>query len=117
MSEPQPTELRRLPEEGALRITWSDDHVSQYDYRYLRGYCPCAACQGHTNQAIHFHPPAEGVHPVSIEPVGNYAVSFHWSDGHGTGIYRFDLLRRLCPCGRHAGDEEATPPIERADSY
>jgi DUF971 family protein len=38
------------------------------------------------------------VTPVSIEPVGNYGISIHWSDGHGTGIYRFDFLRRICPC-------------------
>ena len=35
-----------------------------------------------------------------IEPVGNYAIGFRWSDGHVTGIYTFDYLRSLCP-----GDE------------
>ena len=34
----------------------------------------------------------------TIEPVGNYAVCFRWSDGHMTGIYTFDYLRSLCPC-------------------
>lgn len=113
MGEPHPTEVRRLPDEGRLRVTWSDGHVGEYDYTYLRGYCPCAGCQGHTNEAIRFQAPAGDVRPEAIEPVGNYALSFHWSDGHGTGIYRFDLLRRICPCPACAGDPEATPPVPR----
>jgi DUF971 family protein len=119
----RPTEVRRLPDEGRLRITWSDGHVGEYDYEYLRGYCPCAACQGHTNEAIRFHSPPEGaggeggLYPESIQPVGNYALSFHWSDGHDTGIYRFDFLRRICPCDGCRGSAETTPPIERKDRY
>jgi DUF971 family protein len=27
-----------------------------------------------------------------IEPVGQYAVQLHFSDGHATGIYSWDLL-------------------------
>lgn len=113
MPEVSPTEVRRLSEEGRLRITWSDRHVGEYDYDYLRGYCPCAGCQGHTADAIRYHPPAGSVTPESIEPVGHYALSIRWSDGHATGIYRFDLLRRLCPCPACAGDPKATPPVER----
>jgi DUF971 family protein len=30
-----------------------------------------------------------------ISIVGRYALNFHFSDGHETGIYSFDLLRRL----------------------
>ncbi|MEE3220467.1 MAG: gamma-butyrobetaine hydroxylase-like domain-containing protein, partial [Planctomycetota bacterium] len=29
------------------------------------------------------------------EPVGNYAYSIKFSDGHDTGIFQFDLLREL----------------------
>jgi DUF971 family protein len=27
--------------------------------------------------------------------VGNYAVQIHWSDGHSSGIYTWDTLRRV----------------------
>lgn len=94
-----------------MRITWSDGHSGEYPYAYLRGYCPCAMCQGHSSRAIGFHRPASGVHPGAIEPVGNYAVAIRWSDGHGTGIYRFDFLRRLCPCPACPGDVEGTPEV------
>jgi DUF971 family protein len=40
----------------------------------------------------------EGIHPAEISPVGNYAIQIVWSDGHSTGIYSFDLLRKICPC-------------------
>lgn len=98
LPEPYPSEIRRLPEENRLRVLWEDGHVSHYDYGYLRGFCPCAVCQGHDNDAVVFHPPPAQVTPSSIEPVGNYGISILWSDGHATGIYRFDFLRQLCPC-------------------
>jgi DUF971 family protein len=98
-----PTEIRRLPEERRLRILWSDGHAGEYDYDYLRGYCPCAACQGHVAVAIRFQPPPRPVSPESIRPVGNYGISIQWSDGHATGIYRFEFLREICPCEVCAG--------------
>ena len=36
--------------------------------------------------------------------VGNYAVQFLWSDGHYTGIYPFDMIRRVFPCEPPGGD-------------
>lgn len=98
MNPPIPTEIRRFPDEGKLRITWSDGHEAFYDYDYLRGYCPCAGCQGHSVSEIEFKPPPKPVRATTIEPVGNYAISILWSDSHATGIYRFDFLREICPC-------------------
>ncbi len=104
---PYLTEARRLPDSRQLRLTWSDGHSAEYDYDYLRGFCPCAGCQGHSGLKIRFLPPAQPVAPATIKPVGNYAISILWSDGHGTGIYRFDFLRRICPCEKCGG-----PPQE-----
>ena len=108
-STPEPilTEARRLPETNALRLTWSDGHSAEYPYDYLRGWCPCAACQGHSNLKIHFRPAGVPVSAGSIQPVGNYAISIAWSDGHGTGIYRYGFLRDLCPCPACGGPGEA----------
>jgi DUF971 family protein len=30
-----------------------------------------------------------------MKPIGNYAYAIQFSDGHDTGIYTFELLRRL----------------------
>ncbi len=92
------TEIRRLDEERQLRLTWSDGHSADFDFDYVRGYCPCAGCQGHGSMRVDFQQPPEPVRPEKIEPVGNYAISIVWSDHHATGIYRFDFLRDLCPC-------------------
>ena len=32
---------------------------------------------------------------LGMKPVGNYAYTIHFSDGHDTGIFQFDLLREL----------------------
>jgi DUF971 family protein len=89
------TEVRRLPDRRRLRLTWNDGHSAELDYDLLRGYCPCATCQGHGPAAVAFHRPPRPVTPVDIEEVGNYAISIGWSDRHATGIYRFDFLREL----------------------
>jgi len=97
MSE-QLIEIHRIPGQRRMRLSWSDGHVAEFDYDYARGYCPCAACQGHAGFSIEFNPPESPVDLASIMPVGNYGVSFVWTDGHATGIYRFDFLRSICPC-------------------
>lgn len=89
------TEVERLPEQGRLRLVWEDGFSAELEYRTLRGFCPCAGCQGHGTGEVEFKPPPGPIQPLSIRPVGNYAISIQWSDGHDTGIYRFDFLRRL----------------------
>ena len=86
------------PEELAIR--WADDHESVYAVRALRLACPCASCidewTGEERLDEARVPP--DVRPVSIHPVGRYAIQIEWSDGHSTGIYTFERLRSLCPC-------------------
>jgi len=37
----------------------------------------------------------DGVVPVRIRPMGNYAVAMDWSDGHKASIYTYDTLDKL----------------------
>ena len=85
-------------------IDWGDGHKGIYPHTVLRGYCPCAGCQGHSG-TISFVESSGGLQLEldQIEPVGNYALHFEWSDGHTTGIYSFDYLRRICPCATCSG--------------
>jgi len=106
------TEIRRLPEERRLRLTWDDGHSAEMEYDYLRGYCPCAGCQGHGTGEVEFKPPAQPVEPLDIRPVGNYAISIQWSDAHDTGIFRFDFLRQICPCEDCVGKTGLDVPPE-----
>jgi hypothetical protein len=41
--------------------------------------------------------------------VGNYAVRFDWTDGHGTGIFAFTALRHSCPCS--TCNPDGPPPL------
>jgi DUF971 family protein len=55
---------------------------------------------------------AAGLERVAVDPVGNYALHFEWSDGHSTGIYTFDHLRKLCPCPQCCPEGLEEPPQE-----
>ena len=76
-----------------FEITWADGQTLPVPHRVLRGYCPCAGCQGHAS-GIRFQ---EAGDPElrEISQVGNYALELGWGDGHATGIYTFRYLRRL----------------------
>jgi DUF971 family protein len=99
-----PTEINHIKAAGVVRITWDDGHVGEYPQEYLRGYCPCALCQGHGSGVKFVSVP--GATLQEIRPVGNYAIEFRWQDGHSTGIYTYDYLRALCPCPSCEKSEE-----------
>lgn len=79
-------------------IDWADGHKSVYPHAILRGYCPCAGCQGHTGTIRFIEPSATQQDLEDLEVVGNYALRLQWFDGHGTGLYSYRYLRALCRC-------------------
>jgi DUF971 family protein len=97
-----PTKLE-LTADGRLQIAWSDGQVRQYTIRQLRDHCPCATCREQRN--VPPSPPdqlnvislaeAQPLKITGMQPVGNYAYSIDFSDGHSTGIYTLELLREL----------------------
>jgi len=100
---PEPVEVRH--ETGARRLTvqWDDGHSSAYAYDYLRSWCPCASCQGHQPNARYLD--LSGQELTRVDPVGNYALSPVWQDGHDTGLFTFRFLRGLCPCDDCGGEK------------
>ncbi len=103
-----PTEINYNKAKGVIRISWDDGHVGEYTGQYLRGYCPCALCQGHGTGKNFIAVPDAQIQ--EIRAVGNYAVEFSWNDGHSTGIYSYDYLRALCPCD--ACDKQRLNPTQ-----
>ena len=72
----------------------------------------CAACVEEftgRRKIVHGSIPST-VERVGVSPVGNYALQFSWSDGHDTGIYTFDYLRKLCPCPQCRPQGLEAPP-------
>lgn len=99
MNEFVARDVRIENETSLVRITWADGRESRLPVRRLRGYCPCAECQGHGGEIRWVENQTAGI--FGAEPVGRYAIQFSFSDGHSTGIFRWETLRRLDP------DEEA----------
>ncbi len=81
-------------------IEWTDGHVSRWRLSHLRRNCPCASCIDEWTGAPILKPESvsDTLTAKSIESVGRYALTIHFSDGHTTGIYSFPLLRKLCQC-------------------
>ncbi len=89
----RPLQIRAPHGATLFEISWSDGAAHRIPNEILRGYCPCAGCQGHSGE-IRFQ---EGRNSEirEIKPVGNYALSLTWGDAHDTGIYSFEFLHRL----------------------
>lgn len=91
-----PTKIEKIGDEG-LRITWEDGRQSRYEFRALRLACPCALCRDEwTGRPLldAATVPAD-LKASRAELIGNYALAFAFSDGHSTGVYTFELLRKL----------------------
>ena len=109
-----PVELEKT-DDRSLLIRWSDDVEQKTSFRKLRDNCRCANCIDKRMKAINevSSQTPDGkkklsnalpvlsqaqTMPLTIEkmhPVGNYAYSIHFSDGHSAGIFTFELLRSL----------------------
>ncbi|MCB9661613.1 MAG: DUF971 domain-containing protein [Sandaracinaceae bacterium] len=88
-----PVELRAPIGAVQLEIDWEDGATTILPHRYLRGFCPCAGCQGHSGP-ISFMDGGD-LRLVDVSEVGQYAIKLIWGDGHNTGLYGFAYLRAL----------------------
>lgn len=85
-----------------LGVRWSDGTESVIPLDVMRRACPCAQCAGEPDVTGAVRRPLQA--PVlgdqsfevrGLERIGSYAVAVEWGDGHRTGIFSWDLLRRL----------------------
>ena len=116
----KPTDVKIHVSSGAgVDITWSDGHISHYDFPYLREHCPCATCNDEREKKRAVAPagPALAAALPMFKPkaraqkataVGNYAIQITFTDGHATGIYSYEHLRSICPCAECASAFRAT---------
>lgn len=97
MATPHPTQLTYSEDDERLSIDFSDGFSHDYDVKLLRGYCPCAHCQGHGGEMLEFNPIQweKQIQIDDVSQVGAYAICLAWADGHSTGVYSFELLRTL----------------------
>jgi len=95
----RPADLQLIGAE--LAVKWDDGTESFIPLETLRRACPCAGCHG--EQDIFgkvYKGPDRVLTPgafqlVRLAHVGGYAVQPFWSDGHSSGLFSFDYLRRV----------------------
>jgi DUF971 family protein len=80
-----------------IAIKWSDDTETHYTAAQLRRSCPCAGCVNEWTGERMLEPGkiADDLTISHTSIVGRYALNFHFSDGHDTGIFSFNYLREL----------------------
>jgi DUF971 family protein len=94
----QPADVQQIGEE--LAIKWEDGSESFISLEKLRRACPCADCKGEMDVMGNLYKRPErpltsaAFRLVRLERVGTYALQPVWGDGHATGIYSFEYLRR-----------------------
>ena len=86
---------------GELAIKWADGSESFVTLEKLRHACPCAACKGEMDVMGNLYKgPDIKLRPESfalrgLVQVGTYAVQPTWGDGHNSGLYSYEYLRKL----------------------
>jgi DUF971 family protein len=92
-----------LDAEKRLEIVWNDGQRRRYTVKELRDRCPCATCREKRAEP----PKPAALLPVltlaeakpmaiaAMSPIGHYAYSITFSDGHDSGIYTLAFLREL----------------------
>ena len=83
--------------DSEVSIKWSDDIETRYRASELRRSCPCAGCinEWTGEKMLDDNSIPDDVSFDRITIVGRYALNFHFSDGHDTGIFSFTFLRNL----------------------
>jgi DUF971 family protein len=108
----QPTAINADRTAGLVTIDWADSHRSRYSALSLRWLCPCAFCRGEAGTPgwLDSMPTLtpEQTQLVAVRLVGTYAIAPTWADGHDTGYYTFEALRRGCTCDRCTADRQST---------
>jgi DUF971 family protein len=92
------TNVQLIGNELAMR--WNDGLESYLPLERFRRACPCATCGGEPDVLGNLSRPEVSYTPSSFElqgwqMIGGYALQPRWADGHSTGLYSFQYLRRL----------------------
>lgn len=88
-------DLQLIGEEVAIR--WSNGAESYYPMERLRAYSPSAENTGEQDLLGRVYGGTDqtefpGVTITGWQGIGGYAVQFHFSDGHRTGIFSYGYL-------------------------
>lgn len=92
--EPRSIDVDR---ENGVTLCWADGHVGRFSLVALRVNCPCAGCAERRRLGQDVWSPSSSpgaLRAIDARLVGAFGMAFDWSDGHSTGIYTWETLRR-----------------------
>jgi len=95
----RPVDIQTIGQE--LAVKWDDGSESFISLEKLRRHCPCAGCKGEMDVMgnVYKNPDRpltpQAFHLRRLATVGGYAVQPFWADGHQSGLFAFDYLRRV----------------------
>ncbi len=94
---PQAVGAARSPDGRRLELDWDDGRHASLSAQRLRQECPCAQCvdEWSGKRTLELQSIGPEMEIAELSQVGNYALSFVFKDQHRTGIYNWELLRRL----------------------
>ena len=95
MSTPVPVDIKLHTRSRICEIEFDDGLRTGLTHEFLRVHSPSAEVRGHGPGQEILQLGKEDVTIERVEPVGNYAIKLHFSDGHNTGIYSWELLYEL----------------------
>jgi DUF971 family protein len=109
----RPVDIQQIGAELAVR--WDDGSESFVRLETLRRYCPCAGCKGEVDVMGNLYMgPEQELSPASFQlrrlsNVGGYGIQPLWADGHGTGIFSYDYLKKVAEISRINPEGENAP--------
>jgi DUF971 family protein len=95
----KPLDIQQIGQE--LAIKWDNGEESFISLQKMREECPCAVCKGEVDVMGHLHigPLSKLTQASSIlrsySYVGGYGIKPIWGDGHSSGIYSYDYIRKI----------------------
>jgi ATP-binding protein involved in chromosome partitioning len=89
--------VRISQDDQFIYFDWLDGMKTRISHFDLRSGCQCAGCvDEHTGEKILRRDKLDHrVKALEINPVGQYAVAVNWSDGHNSGIYSYQYIRKI----------------------
>ena len=90
-----PTDITVTEKGRILEVVYDDGAIARLTAERLRVESPSAEVQGHSPSQKKAVTGKENVAIVGVEPIGNYAIRIVFDDGHNTGLYSWDYLRKL----------------------
>lgn len=89
-----PARIELKKQSRVLLLQYPDNSSFELGFEFLRVHSPSAEVQGHGKPILQHG--KKNVSLNRLEQAGNYALKLIFDDGHDSGLYTWEYLRKLC---------------------